>query len=85
MKVTVEGIEIKDGTIKAIASIQEDIKALEGRDFSSRYGVVETVVNRLADQIILERGPEIMSKISENQLVNALIMRVAGKLNGDRN
>lgn len=88
MKITVNDIEVRDDQIKAVYTV---ISSLE-KDYSRGYHgiddnniqkyIVDSMVNHLTEKLILERGPKIMDEISNNQIINAVIMKVAGNLSG---
>lgn len=85
MNVKINGIEIEGDEIKAVVELTADINSFGN---ASRHGidnyVSNEVVRQLSKKILLERGPEIMNQINNNQIINALIMKVAGSMAGER-
>lgn len=83
MKIEINSVEIKDEQLRAIVSITQEVGRFDGYRIAAK--IEETLVSEIARQMLLERGPEIINSITNNQIINAVIMRVAGALSpGDR-
>ncbi len=81
MKLTIDSIDISEDNIEVILKLKTLKQEYSIRDdWDVRAEIKNLVVSRIAEQIILERGADILSQVNNNQLVNALIMKVAGKL-----
>lgn len=86
MKVEINSIEIKEDSLNAVFSFSKEIDGFEKyRSHGIQERVEEILVRRLADKIWEERGPAILEAITNNQLMNAIIMKVAGTIGGGRN
>lgn len=78
MNLEIDGIKIDGDKFEVLAKIKGSI----GVGGYSRGDIDNLVARKLADQIVLERGPEIINAITNNQIINAVIMRVAGSISG---
>lgn len=84
MEVVINKVEINEKEITAIIQL----KAFINDNFSeSRYGIsnnniIETVFKKLVDEyyakLMVERGPAIMKSITNNQIINAILMKAGG-------
>lgn len=81
MKIEINSVEIKEDQFKAILSISQEMNQYSFNSNRDLIRAIESmVVDRLAEKILLERGPEILNSVTNNQIINALIMRVAGAI-----
>lgn len=85
MKITIDSVIISEEKFEVVAKLESDLQRYNSsgvwssdRDFGNK--VVELVAEKIAQDIILSRGAEIMNQVTNNQIINALIMKVAGKL-----
>lgn len=83
MKVKIESIEISGEKLKAILQVETEFERMGGNYGSLTSTIENAVARQLVDKIMAERGPAILEAITNNQLINATIMRVAGSLTGD--
>ncbi len=81
MKITINSVNIEDYNLEVLLKIQATTQEYGVRsDYDLRDSVTKAAVTAIAEKLILERGADIMSQINNNQLINAVIMKVAGKL-----
>lgn len=83
MKITLEKIEVDEGRLEAIFKLKGHLEGIR-EIYSSQiqHKVFDLVADELAKQLLLEKGPAILNEISNNQIINAVIMRVASGLVG---
>jgi hypothetical protein len=81
MKIIIENIEVKEDEIRAVFSMKGTLdRAAHVNDYEIVREVTSRVAKELSRQILMERGPKILEDITNNQIINAVIMRVAGSL-----
>lgn len=86
MKITIEKMEIESNNLDVVLRLkanleQNYISGSQGLDDRHiQHEIVKFVSQELGQKIILDRGAKIMNELSNNQIINAVLMKVAGNL-----
>lgn len=80
MQIILNSIEIKNGEVEAIICVKEAVEQLAGKNYRLFEEVERKIADELAYKVLQERGPQILEQISNNQLINAVILRASMSL-----
>lgn len=84
MKIKIDSLEFDGDKFNGIIKVSGDLNHLSFERWDIQRAVERAVSTELSNRYILEKGPEILSAINNNQIINAIIMKASGIIGGDK-
>jgi hypothetical protein len=84
VRIEIDSVIIVHEKLKAVVRLEHELGTggMNPYETASKIErmVMDRAVEKIAQDILLQRGPEIYAKITDNQIVNAVLVRLASNM-----